>query len=146
MTLLGQTINGVAPGSFTVQPVINSDVTITAPSTVASGGTVNPSLNATLTLPDNLIDDAKHYLGVTSLLLRNSTVSMNGTQANPTTVTGPIADQNVPLVSGTTLTATVSGPWPPPGRTATSRSRPVSPTSSCRWTRLCTRSASTSPT
>jgi hypothetical protein len=110
MSLLGQTINSVSPGSFVVQPVISADVSISAPSTVAPGGSVSPSLNANLTLPDNLVVDAQKYLGVSSLLLRNSTISLGATNASPATVTGPIADRVVPLVSGTTLSASVSGP------------------------------------
>jgi hypothetical protein len=110
MSLLGQTINAVSPGSFIVNPVLAGDVSITAPSTVAPGGLVNPTLTASITLPDNLVSDAQHYLGLSSVLLQNSTIALNGTQASPATITSGIPNQTVPLVAGTTLQATATGP------------------------------------
>jgi hypothetical protein len=110
MSTLGSTINQLAPGSFVVNPVISADVSISAPSTAAPGSIVNPTLNASLTLPDNLVADASHYLGVSSLVLRNSTIAVNGTQASPSTITSGIPNQTVPLTAGTTVQATATGP------------------------------------
>ena len=110
MSLLGQTINGIQPGGFIVNPSLDSDVSITAPTSVAKNGTVTPTLNATLTLPDNLVNDAKNYLKVDHVVLKNSTIGLNATQTTPSGITSPIPNQNIPLVSGTNLTATATGP------------------------------------
>ncbi len=110
MSQLGSMINAIQPGGFIVNPTLTSDVTITAPPTVAQGGTVNPTLEATLTLPDNLVADASQYLGVDHVLLSNSTLSLNATQTTPGSVTSSIPNQSIPLVLGTSITATASGP------------------------------------
>ncbi len=97
-------------GVVTQQPILDSDVSSSdTPGTYPQGTAVTKDFTASVSLPSNLVTDASHYLGISTVWLSNSSLSVAGSGTTPTSITGPIANQYVPLVAGQTISTAFSG-------------------------------------
>jgi hypothetical protein len=108
-------IQGLLPSGYTVtqQPELTATVGTTDlndGASVPTNTSVTRNFAASVALPDNLISDAKTYLGITKVYAYRSTYGVTATGASPASITGTIPDSTlVPLTSGTSIAATASG-------------------------------------
>lgn len=107
LTLNGQ-LNpyGIAVPNNPVLPVTFS---ANLPAAVPPSAAFSPSVNFSVTLPTDLTDAVRLYLGIPSVIVKNTTIRINTTNTAPSSFLGTIASQTVPLVTGAAATGVATG-------------------------------------
>ena len=97
---------GIAVPNNPILPVTFSS---SLPAAVPPGVVFSPSVNFSVTLPTDLTDAVRLYLGIPSVIVRNTTIRVNATNTTPSSFLGTIVSQTVPLVTGAAATGVASG-------------------------------------
>jgi len=90
-------------------PIMPVTFSVDLPPAVPPGVVFSPSVNFSVTLPADLTNAVSTYLGIPSVIVKNTTIRINSTNTTPSSFLGTIVSQTVPIVVGAAATGVANG-------------------------------------